>query len=107
MKPAAIIAVLALALTAPSTALAKVYFGTVRYAAPHAAPAPGSGRAVTSEAPYLAYVSVAYNSHGGTLVMKYAFYQPSLWNGRPLGGLTSACIKIPPTCAVCLFHDHS
>ena len=82
MKPAAIIAVLALALTAPSTALAKVYFGTVRYAAPHAAPAPGSGRAVTSEAPYLAYVSVAYNSHGGTLVMKYAFYQPSLWNGR-------------------------
>jgi hypothetical protein len=81
MKPAAIIAVLALALTAPSTALARVYFGTVRYAAPHAAAAPGAARA-TSEAPYLAYVSVAYNSHGGTLVMKYAFYQPSLWNGR-------------------------
>jgi hypothetical protein len=77
MKFAAIIAVLALGLTAPSTALARIYFGVVRYAKPHAT---GAAAAITSEAPYLSYVRVTYNSHSGTLVMKYAFYQPSHWN---------------------------
>jgi hypothetical protein len=79
MRTAAIIAVLAFLLTAPSTAPARIYSGAIRYAKPRAISTLGGSSISTSDAPYLSYVSLAYNDHSGALVVKYAFYQPLLW----------------------------
>ena len=82
LKAAAIIGSLAFALAVPRTAPATVYRGVERYARPQASPTLQASMMPASEAPYLSYVSVAYDDHSGVLVMKYAFYEPSLWNAE-------------------------